>query len=196
VRHLVRIIYTLCVATLAVGSMSIVMAGASPPLSTQTISPSSLPSGWALENNGDNGVGCLHNLLEPVGIKQTSVAEVYFVHTGDLPFVDEKIATYSNAKKAFKKIASTIAACHHPSGPFKGYQTTGAVTPFSYAKVANQSVAYQMVFKTSTNLTIYYDYLIARKNKVIVAVLEGSYPAVSSSQFSGFVTLALAKVTS
>jgi hypothetical protein len=173
-----------------------VMAGAAPSLNAQTITMSSMPTGWLLQNNGDNGVGCLHNLLEPAGIKQTSVGEVYYIHSGGLPFLDEKLATYSNAKKAFKKIASTIAACHKPSGPFKGYQTTGTVTPMSYAKVGSQSVAYQMVFKTSTNLTIYYDYVIARKNKVVVAVLEGSYPAVSSSQFSGFVTLALSKVTS
>jgi len=196
VGYLARIAATGCVATLMVGSTSLVVASASPPLSTQTIAQSSLPSGWSLENNSDNGVGCLHNLLEPAGIKQTSVAEEYYLHSGGLPFLDEKLATYSNAKKAFKKIASTIAACHSPSGPFKGYQTTGAVTSLSFAKVASQSVAYQMVFKTSTNLTIYYDYLIARKNKVIVAVLEGSYPAVSFSQFNGFVTLALAKVTS
>lgn len=195
-RYLVRVLATLSAATLAVGPVSAVVASASPPLSTQTINPSTLPSGWTLENNGDNGVGCLHNLLEPGGIKQTSVAEVYFVHSGDLPFVDEKIATYSNAKKAFQKIARTIAACHNPSGPFKGYQTTGTVTPFSYAKVASQSVAYQMVFKTSSGVTIYYDYLIARKNKVIVAVLEGSFPSVSPSQFGEFVTLALSKVTS
>jgi len=186
----------MCATTLALASTSMVTASASPALSTHTITLSSMPSGWSLENNSDNGVGCLYNLLEPPGIKQTSVAEVYFVHAGELPFVDEKIATYSNAKKAFKKIARTIAACHNPSGPFKGYQTTGTVTPFSYAKVASQSVAYQMVFKTSTNLTIYYDYLIARKDKVIVAVLEGSYPSVSSSQFASFVALALAKVRS
>jgi hypothetical protein len=176
--------------------MSMVAASASPSLNTQTITQSSMPAGWSLENNGDNGVGCLHNLLEPKGIKQTSVGEVYYLHSGGLPFLDEKLATYANATKAFKKIASTIAACHSPSGPFKGYQTTGTVTPLSYPKVASQSVAYQMVFKTSTNVTIYYDYVIARKNKVIVAVLEGSYPAVSSSQFAGFVTLALSKVTS
>jgi hypothetical protein len=196
VRHQVRIIATVFASVATAGSVSVALASASPSLSTQTISLTSLPSGWTLENNGDNGVGCLHNLLEPSGIKQTSVAEVYYVHSGGVPFLDEKIATYSNAKKAFKKIASTIAACHNPSGPFKGYQTTGTVTPFSYAKVGSQSVAYQMVFKTSTNLTIYYDYVIARKNKVIVAVLEGSYPSVSSSQFAGMVTLALAKVTS
>jgi hypothetical protein len=196
VRHLVRIIAAVFASIAFAGPVSVAMASASPTLSTQTISLSSLPSGWSLENNSDNGVGCLHNLLEPSGIKQTSVAEVYFVHSGGVPFVDEKLATYSNAKKAFKKIASTIAACHNPSGPFKGYQTTGTVTLFSYAKVGSQSVAYQMVFKTSTNATIYYDYVIARKNKVIVAVLEGSYPSVSSSQFGGFVTLALSKITS
>jgi hypothetical protein len=196
VRHLVRIVATVFASVAIVGSMPVVMASASPTLSTQTISPTSLPSGWSLENNGDNGVGCLHNLLEPAGVKQTSVAEVYYVRSGGVPFLDEKLATYSNAKKAFKKIAGTIAACHNPSGPFKGYQTTGTVTPFSYAKVGSQSVAYQMVFKTSTNLTIYYDYVIARKNKVIVAVLEGSYPSVSSSQFARIVTLALSKVTS
>jgi hypothetical protein len=196
VRHLVRIATTVVTLSVSVASLSAVVASASPPLSTKTIVLASMPSGWSLENNGDNGVGCLHNLLEPPGIKQTQVAEVFYIHTGNLPFLDEKLATYSNAKKAFSKIAHTIAACHNPSGPFKGYQTTGTVTPFSYAKVGNQSIAYQMVFKTSTNVTIYYDYLIARENKVIVAVLEGSYPAVSSSQFAGFVTLAVAKLTS
>ncbi len=52
-----------------------------------------------------------------------------------------------------------------------------------------------MIFKTG-DVTIYYDYLIARKNKVIVAVLEGSFPAVSTTQFTGFVHLAMAKVKS
>jgi hypothetical protein len=195
-RHLVRIVATATALALGVAPLSVAVASASPPLSTKTILQTSMPSGWSLENNGDNGVGCLHNLLEPAGVKQTSVAEVFYIHTGDLPFLDEKLATYSNTKKAFTKIASTIAACHNPSGPFKGYQTTGTVTRFSYSKVGNQSVAYQMVFKTSTHVTIYYDYLIARENKVIVALLEGSFPAVSTSQFAGFVTLALAQLKS
>ncbi|MGB8178889.1 MAG: hypothetical protein WCF63_01850 [Acidimicrobiales bacterium] len=187
---------TTCVATTVAASTSTIVASASPALSTQTISASSMPPGWSLEDNADTGVGCLHNLLEPAGIKQTSAAETYYAYAGGIPFLDEKVATYSNAKEAFTKIARTIAACHHPSGPFKGYQTTGTVTPLAYAKVGSQSVAYHMVFTTSTNVTIYYDYVIARKKKVIVAVLEGSYPAVSASQFGGFVTLALSHVTS
>jgi hypothetical protein len=184
-----------CVVSTAVSSLSGIMVGASPTLRSQTITPSSLPSGWSREVDSDNGVGCLQNLLEPAGIKQTSVAETYYAYGGRLPFLDEKLATYSNAKKAFTTIARTIAACHHPSGPFKGYQTMGTVTPFHYATVASQSVAYHMVFTTGDE-TIYYDYLIARKNKVIVAVLEGGYPAVSSGQFASLVTLAVSKIAS
>jgi hypothetical protein len=172
-------------------------AGASStPLSAQALSINQLPSGWfAASDAGNTGAGCLANLLEPAGVTQTQVAEVYFVHSGDIPFLDEKLATYSNAKKAFTKIVSTIAACHHPSGPYKGYQVTGTVTGWSFPKQGNASIAYHMVFTTTTHLTVDYDYVIARKKSVIVAVLEGNYPAVSSSQFSGFETMAMAKVS-
>ncbi|MGA7834166.1 MAG: hypothetical protein WCA31_03065, partial [Acidimicrobiales bacterium] len=143
------------------------------------------------------GVGCLMNLLEPPGIHQTQQSEIYFFHEGGLPFLDEKLATYSNAKKAFKRISSTIAACHEPKGLFKGSEVSGIVSPLSFPKVATASVSYSMVFTTeTTHATLYYDYVIARKKNVIVAVLEGSYPSVSMTQFSGFVTVALAKVGS
>jgi hypothetical protein len=175
-----------------------VLAGASSPnLSAETLSIAQLPAQWYATSTSDNGVGCLMNLLEPSGIHQTQEAEIYFFHEGGFPFLDEKLATYSNAKKAFKKIASTIAACHDPKGPFKGYEVTGTVSPLSFPKVATASISYSMVFTTqATRASIYYDYVIARKKNVIVAVLEGSYPAVSMAQFSGFVTLALAKVGS
>ena len=175
-RHLIRIVATLCVATLAVGSTSMVMASASPPLSTQTISPSSLPSGWALENNGDNGVGCLHNLLEPAGIKQTSVARCTSSTRVSFRSSTRRSPPIPTQRRRSRRSRSTIAACHSPSGPFKGYQTTGTVTPLSYAKVASQSVAYQMVFKTSTNLTIYYDYVIARKTRSLLPCWKVAIP--------------------
>lgn len=187
---------TIATATLLIGATFAMNASASSaPLTKQVLSLSQVGSGWFAETNSNTGVGCLHDLLEPSGVTQTQVAEVYFVHTGDVPFLDEKIATYSNAKTAFKKIAATIAGCPNPSGPYKGFTSNGTVTKFSFPTQGTQSVAYQMVFKTG-DVTIYYDYLIARKNKVIVAVLEGSYPAVSTTQFSEFVHLAMAKVKS
>jgi hypothetical protein len=187
---------TIATATLLICATFAMNASASSaPLTKQVLSLSQVGSGWFAETNSNTGVGCLHDLLEPSGVTQTQVAEVYFVHTSDVPFLDEKIATYSNAKTAFKKIAATIAGCPNPSGPYKGFTSNGTVTKFSFPTQGTQSVAYQMVFKTG-DVTIYYDYLIARKNKVIVAVLEGSYPAVSTTQFSEFVHLAMAKVKS
>jgi hypothetical protein len=182
-------------AFLASATLSLSASASNTSLTKQVLSLSQVGSGWFAESNSNTGVGCLHDLLEPAGVTQTQVAEVYYVHTGDVPFLDEKIATYSNAKTAFKKIAATIEACPSPSGPYKGFTSNGTVTKFSFPRQGSQSVAYQMVFKTG-DVTIYYDYLIARKNKVIVAVLEGSYPAVSTTQFAGFVHSALAKVTS
>jgi len=44
------------------------------------------------------------------------------------------------------------------------------------------------------HVTVGSDYAIVRKGGVVVAVLEGNYPAVSLSQFEGFVTKAVAKV--
>jgi hypothetical protein len=180
---------------LGVGITANLAGAAAKPLSAQVLSLSQMPSGWLAESNSNTGVGCLHDLLEPSGVTQTQVAEVYFVHSGDVPFLDEKVATYSNVKTAFKKISGVIAACPDPTGTYKGYPSTGTVTSFSFHPKATQSVAYQMVFKTG-HVTVYYDYVIARKKNAIVAVLVGSYPAVSTSQFTSFVTKALAKVTS
>ncbi|MGC2169168.1 MAG: hypothetical protein WA580_08715 [Acidimicrobiales bacterium] len=195
-RRLVLGTTAIAISTLLVWATFALNADASSTsLAKQVLSLGQMGSGWFAESNSNTGVGCLHDLLEPRGVTQTQAAEVDFVHTGDVPFLDEKIATYSSAKTAFEKIAATIAGCPNPSGPYKGFTSDGTVTKFSFPAEGNQSVAYQMVFKTG-DVTFYYDYLIARKKKVIIAVLEGSYPAVSTTQFTGFVHLALAKVTS
>jgi hypothetical protein len=196
VRRLVRNVSAAVIGTVLITSGVVVAGASSINLSAQALSINQMPSGWfAASDAGNTGAGCLANLLEPKGVTQTNVTEDYFVHSGDIPFLDEKLATYSNAKRAFKDIARTIASCHHPSGPYKGYEVTGTVTKWSFPTQGNASIAYQMVFTTTTHLTVYYDYVIARKNKAVVAVLEGNYPAVSLTQFSGFVTMAMAKVT-
>lgn len=191
-----RVVATLLAVMVLVISAAMTAGASGRSLSTQVLNINQLPSGWFVaSDSGNGGAGCLANLLEPAGVTQTQVAEGYFVHSGDIPFLDEKLATYSNARKAFAKIASTISACHHPSGPYKGYQVTGTVTKWSFPKQGNASIAYHMIFTTTTHLTVDYDYVIARKKNVIIAVLEGNYPAVSLSQFSGFETMAMAKAS-
>jgi hypothetical protein len=196
VRRLSTTVSTLLVVTVWSITTVMVSGASSAPLSSQVLSVNQLPAGWfAASDAGNTGAGCLANLLEPPGVSQTQAAEVYFVHSGDLPFLDEKLATYSNVERAFSKISRTIAACHHPSGPYKGYQVTGTVTKWSFSKEGNASIAYQMVFTTTTHLTVYYDYVIAREKNTIVALLEGDYPSVNATQFAGFVRLAMTKVT-
>jgi hypothetical protein len=197
VRDLMRSVSVVFVASLIVLAGVIVAEATGVSLRAQVLSVNQLPSGWLeASDTGNTGAGCLANLLEPPGVDQTAVAEVYFVHSGELPFLDEKLVTYSNTKRAFAEIASAIAECHHPSGPYKGYEVAGTVTKWHFAKEGNASVAYQMVFTTTTHVTIDYDYVIARKKNVVVALLEGCYPAVSKLQFSQFEAMAMAKVTS
>ncbi len=134
---------SLVTSTLLVSAALSVGASASnTSLTKQVLSLNQMGTGWFAESNSNTGVGCLHDLLEPSGVTQTHVAEVYFVHTSDVPFVDEKIATYSNAKTAFKKIAATIAGCPNPSGPYKGYTSNGTVTkiPFPRARQPERGV--------------------------------------------------------
>jgi hypothetical protein len=57
----------------------------------------------------------------------------------------------------------------------------------------NASVVYSITL-AGKHVTVGSDYAIVRKGGVVVAVLEGNYPAVSLSQFEGFVTKAVAKV--
>ncbi len=195
-RPVVRGIAVVLAGVVTTSASAVIVGASSVNLSAETLSINQMPAQWFAASTSDNGVGCLMNLLEPPGIHQTQEAEIYFFHESGFPFLDEKLATYSNAKKAFKKIASTIAACHDPKGLFKGLEVTGTVSPMSFPKVATASVSYSMVFTSTTTATIDYHYVIARKNNVVVAVLEGSYPAVSGTQFRGSVTMALAKVTS
>ena len=67
-----------------------------------------MPAGWTQSISTSEGVGCVHDLLEPKGVTQTRTAQVYFLGTVDeLPRFDEKIATYSNTKSAYKKVIAT-----------------------------------------------------------------------------------------
>ena len=56
----------------------------------------------------------------------------------------------------------------------------------------NASVVY-LITLSGKHITVRSDYAIVRKGGVVLAVLEGNYPAVSLSQFRSFVTKAVAR---
>ena len=153
-----------------------------------------MPTGWTARPPTDNIVmGCLSHLLEPSGVKETHFEEVYFLGVGDLPLLVETLTTYSNSTVAFKKIATNIARCRTVSGELRGYPVTGTVRPMKLARYGNASIEY-LITLSGTHVTVKSDYAIVRRGNVILALLEGNFPAVSASQFHGFLTQAVSRV--
>jgi hypothetical protein len=166
-----------------------------PRLSAELRSVSQMPTGWSIDNSsGGSGIGCLATILEPKGIKQTSHAGVALDDNGNTPLVSEKLATYSNAKTAYKKIVATLNGCKHVSGTSGGTKATGTVGQMSFPHYGNASAAFSVSLVTQ-GTTIDDDLLIVRKGSVIMGIQEADLPPVDVSQFQGFVVKALAKVT-
>ena len=164
-------------------------------LSSELLTTSQMPAGWTQSSTTSEGVGCVHELLEPKGVTQTRTATIYFLGThDDLPRFDEKIATYSNTKSAFGKIIARIDACHKLSGLFDGLKITGTVEAVALKRVGNASSSYAMTI-TDSRGTLHYYYLITRKDSVIAAFLEGSYPEVIPSEFQSLVDAGVKRLT-
>jgi hypothetical protein len=164
-------------------------------LRADALSVRQMPAGWfAHAPAQDPRLGCLTGLLEPARVKETHYLEVYYVAKNDLPFVVETLTTYASASSAFTRIAAAIARCRSISGVMDGYHVTGTVRPVTLGRFANASVVYAITVK-GTRYTVPSYYAIFRKGTVIAAVLETNYPAVSVSQFLGFVRAAVAKIS-
>ena len=154
-----------------------------------------MPAGWTPSITTSEGVGLRARPFEPSGFKQTRTAQAYFLGDVDhLPLFDEKIATYSNTKNAYKTIIAHINACHTLRGTFDGLAVSGSVGPASFRRVGDASAAYAMTV-TDARGTLHYYYLITRKGNVLAAFLEGSYPEVIPSEFQDLVNAGVKKLT-
>jgi hypothetical protein len=164
-------------------------------LTSELLVKSQMPAGWTASISSSEGVGCVHDLLEPSGVTQTRTAQAYFLGTVDeLPRFDEKIATYSDTESAYKKIIAHINACHTLTGLFDGLEISGSVGPMSFTHYGNASAAYAMTVSDARG-TLHYDYLIVRKGSVLAAFLEGSYPEVIPAEFQSLVDTGVKKLT-
>jgi hypothetical protein len=163
-------------------------------LRAEALSIHQMPAGWvAHQPTEELRMGCLSHLLEPRGVKEIHFEEVYYLGKGDLPLLVETMTTYSSATAAYKKIAASIASCRSVAGVLKGYPVTGTVRQLRMPHYGTASVVYAITL-SGKHITIKSDYAIVLKGGVILAVLEGSYPAVSLGQFRNFVVRAVARV--
>jgi hypothetical protein len=165
-----------------------------PMLASMLLAVRQMPTGWNVDNSPGSGFGCLHNVLEPPGVKQTAGAAVTFQDQGALPQVEEKLATYTTAAgKVFAMIIGTLDRCKHFSGSSGGHKVTGTVGQMSFPGYGVQSAAFVASF-TISGLTADEDVLIVRKGDVLVGMSEGAISSPNVAQFQGFVRLALARV--
>ncbi|MGA2970605.1 MAG: hypothetical protein ABSE75_12465 [Acidimicrobiales bacterium] len=186
---------TTVVAVMLAPSASFATSISASKLSSELLTLGQMPTGWSSSSTTDDGLGCLHNLLEPSGVKQTHASQAYFLGTVDqLPKFDEKIATYANVKTAYKKIIARINSCHVTDGLVNGVMVTGTVAPMSFAHFGNASSTYAMV-DSDVRGTLHYDYTIVRKGNIVAAFLEGSFPSVVASEFESLVSKGVSRLS-
>ena len=165
-----------------------------PRLESMLLTVKQLPIGWNVDNSPGSGFGCLHNALEPPGVKLTASAAVAFQDQGALPQVAEKLATYTTAaRQAFAAITGTLDRCKRLSGTSGGQKVTGTVGQMSLPGYGDQSAAFVASF-TISGLTADEDVLIARKGSVLIGLSEGAVGSPDLTQFQRFVRLALARI--
>jgi hypothetical protein len=188
-------VFAIAGAALLAPSVSFASSISQAKLSSELLTVSQMPTGWTLSSTTDEGLGCLHDLLEPAGVRQTHESQAYFLGTvEELPRFLEKIATYANAKTAYKKIIAKINSCHTTDGLLNGVQVTGTVAPMSFTHFGNASSTYAMT-DSDIKGTLHYDYTIVRKGSVVAAFLEGSFPSVIPSEFQALVGKGVSKLS-
>jgi hypothetical protein len=169
-------------------------------LATQLLTRSQFPGGWSVENpSGSVQAGCLSNVvglstfLVAKGVTQTSRARIFLEDDQSVPMVSEMLATYTNADLAYTKIVSSLAHCARLRGQIFGTSVTGTLKTKSFAHYGTTS----QTFSATTSIlgtTFDEDVMIVRKGNVIMGFIEGDLPPLSTHQFQGFVSKALARV--
>jgi hypothetical protein len=186
--------------TLTLSIASVASSSVKSRLATQLISRSQFPGGWSVENpSGSVQAGCLANVvglskfLVAKGVRQTSSAKVFLEDDQSVPMVSEMLATYNNVDAAYTQIVSTLAHCKHISGKIFGTPVSGSLKEKSFTHFANQSEAFAAT-TTIVGTNFDEDVVIVRKGNVVMGIVEGGLPPISTHQFQGFIVKALSRV--
>ena len=154
-----------------------------------------MPTGWSVyPSSKGGGTGCVSDILEPKAIKQTASAGIDFQGNSGLPSVDEKLATFTNAKSAYRAIVAKLAACKQFNGTSAGQKITdSSIGQMSFPSYGNASEAFATHFKVEGSY-VGQDLVIVRKRGVVLGMSEGDIGSVNLPQFESFVKKAVAKI--
>lgn len=156
-----------------------------------------LPVGWSTaSSSSSSGVGCLASVLEPTGFKQTASASASFVDNGNVPAINEKLATYRQpARAAYRKIVATLDHCKNIKGSNGGQHASGTIGQMSFPKLGNQSAAFDINL-TISGTSAGADLIVARVGSVVLGVEEIDLGSPDISQFERYARLAVTKLRS
>jgi hypothetical protein len=164
------------------------VASASSKLSPNLLGANQVPKGWTSASSGSSdGIKCLDHVMEPAGIKQTSITQITFTAKGNALGIQEGLATYDNAKTAYSAIVKNLSGCKTASS--SSGETRATSMPIRFPHYGSSSQAFGATFDVNgtTNDDVS---LIVLKVNMVMFIEEFNYPRVNVSQFEGLVAKA------
>ena len=194
-RPLVAVMLAIAIPVGFLASAATDASGTTSKLSAKLLTISQMPTGWSIyHSSSSGGVGCLANVLKPKGITLTAHATASFSGNGGVPSVDEGLATYSNAKTAYRKIVSRLASCKQFNGTANGITVkNSSIGQMSFPRYGNASEAFATTFTVDGD-NLAEDFVVIRDGGIVMGFDEGDLGSVNLSQLEGFIGKAVKKL--
>ena len=167
--------------SLLMGMMTGVAAASQPKLSSELLRLSQMPVGWIIDSSERSSHNCLGSFLAPKGVRQTASANILLDDSGGTPYVDETLATYRNARDAYKTITSTVMKCDANG-------KTITLARMNFPQFGNSSAAFVL---TTQGWGYAADFLVVRKNNVLLGIEYVDLNPIYTPWFHGFIVKAL-----
>jgi hypothetical protein len=167
-------------------------------LTSQLLTVADLPTGWAIDNSADTNDTTTPPCLASVKtrVEPPSKADQDFVKGTDFPALSQHIGFFGSpatATSTFDELSSILDACKDVSFTSDGTKITGSIGEMSFAKLGDQSEAWQMVL-SAEGQTIGIDLALARKGPELELLLYGNYGTPDVGEFVSLATKAMSKV--
>ena len=167
-------------------------AASSAQLKAKALSISNFPTGWSVVSSPPTpGVTCVSPIFRGSGL---TTAKVSFAVGGNVPRLEEEIATGKSAHKSFTSAVSRLNACTSVSATNQqGQHIVASIGQLSFPMSGRRSAAYAETFSVQ-GVNASQDIVIIDTGSDIVGVSLGDVGTVDTGLLQGFVTEAVNKV--
>jgi hypothetical protein len=164
---------------------------------SQLLAVSDLPTGWAIDNSGDDTSGapkCLATLKDSFASVKKANAD--FALQGSVSALTQAIGTYTtatSASAAFDRGIGILDGCKEISFTSGGEKYTGSIGAMSFPSLGDRSKAWALTLSNS-GVTIGFDVVLVLKGAEIEELALGDLGAPDTDLLKTFCDKALAKL--